>query len=315
MYIENGKTGYFPVVTDDVTWDTERQGVPSKLSFTVVKDETLQIEEGNAVRLKVDGFNVFFGFIFTIKTSKNKTLTITAYDQLRYLKNKDTFVYANRTASSLVHMLASDFRLNIGTIDNTGYVIASRIEDNKTLFDVIQNALDETITNTKRMYVLYDDFGKLCLRDAEYLKIGILIDEETGENFDYSSSIDGETYNKIKLARENPDTGKRDIFIAQDGDSMNRWGILQYFEKLEGGTNPEAKANALLGLYNHKVKNLKITKALGDLRVRAGFSIGVKLNLGDVNVANFMLVERVKHTFSNSQHLMDLTLRGGDFSA
>jgi hypothetical protein len=28
-----------------------------------------------------------------------------------------------------------------------------------------------------------------------------------------------------------------------------------------------------------------------------------------------MMVEKVKHTFKNNEHFMDLTLRGGDFVA
>ena len=39
----------------------------------------------------------------------------------------------------------------------------------------------------------------------------------------------------------------------------------------------------------------------------------VNLNLGDVAVQNFMLVENCKHTFNESEHRMDLTLRGGEF--
>lgn len=44
-------------------------------------------------------------------------------------------------------------------------------------------------------------------------------------------------------------------------------------------------------------------------------SIVVKLNLGDVSLQNFMLVEKVKHNFKNELHTMDLTLRGGEFIA
>lgn len=58
------------------------------------------------------------------------------------------------------------------------------------------------------MYVLYDDFGKLCLKNLERMKVGLVIDEETGENFDYESSIDSDTYNQIKLTYDNSDTGK-----------------------------------------------------------------------------------------------------------
>ena len=142
-----------------------------------------------------------------------------------------------------------------------------------------------------------------------------MIDEETGENFEYTSSIDNDTYNKIKLAYDNEETGKREVYIAQDSSHMNAWGVLQYFDTLQKGENGQAKADALLKLYNSKTRNLKITNAVGDTRVRAGSMIVVNLNLGDVNVKNFMLVEKVKHTFKLDEHFMDLTLRGGEFIA
>ena len=46
------------------------------------------IEEGYSVNFRKDGQNVFFGFIFDISSDKSKKINITAYDQLRYLKNK-----------------------------------------------------------------------------------------------------------------------------------------------------------------------------------------------------------------------------------
>jgi len=266
----------------------------------------------------VNGVPVFFGFVFTKKRDKDQIITVTAYDQLRYLNNKDTYVYENKTASQLVKMIAADFSLNVGTIEDTGFAIASRVEDNTSLFDMIENALDLTLQNNKEMFVLYDDFGKLTLKNISSMYVGepgayLMIDEETGENFEYSSSIDTDTYNKIKLTYDNEDTGKREVYIAQDSGNMNAWGVLQFFDTLSKGENGQAKADALLQLYNKKTRNLKITNALGDPRVRAGSMVVINLALGDMNVKNFMLVERVTHKFSLDEHFMDLTLRGGEF--
>ncbi len=163
------------------------------------------------------------------------------------------------------------------------------------------------------MYVLYDDFGKLTLKNVENMKLNILIDEETGENFDYTSSIDDNTYNKIKLSYENKETGKREIYIAQDSRNMNKWGTLQYFDTIDEKENGKAKVNALLSLYNKKTRKLEIKNAIGDIRVRAGSAIVVMLNLGDVIIKNFMMVEKVKHTFNEKHHTMNLVLRGGEF--
>ena len=142
-----------------------------------------------------------------------------------------------------------------------------------------------------------------------------MIDEESGEDFEYKSSIDSDTYNKIKLTYDNEDTGTREIYIAQSGANINKWGMLQYFDTLQKGENGQAKADALLKLYNKKTRNLKLTNVFGDNRVRAGSLIIVNLSLGDMTVKNFMLVEKCTHTYKESEHWMDLTLRGGEFIA
>lgn len=315
LLIQNGSKVYIPVVEEGITWQTERKGSPGELKFSVVKDDIINFTEGNAVRLKVDGKNVFYGFVFTKKRNKDGIIEVTAYDQLRYLKNKDTYVYTNKTAGEFIKMIASDFQMQTGTLEDTGFKIASRVEENTTLFDMIQNALDLTLQNKKEMFVMYDDFGKVALKNISSMIVNILIDEETGENFDYSSSIDSDTYNRIKLTYDNEKTGKRDVYIAQDSNNMNSWGVLQYFDTLQEGENGKAKADALLELYNKKTRTLSVTNVFGDTRVRAGCMVVVQLDLGDVRVKNLMLVEKCKHIFKESEHFMDLSLRGGEFIA
>lgn len=317
---EDGTKVYQPIVEEGIEWSTERRSTPGKLTFNVIKDDIINFSEGSAVRLRVDGKNVFFGFVFSKKRSKDQIITVTAYDQLRYLNNKDTYVYENKTAAQFIKMIAADFSLNVGTLEDTGFVIASRVEENSSLFDMIENALDLTLQNRKEMYVLYDDFGKLTLKNISSMYVGepgayLMIDEETGEDFEYTSSIDTDTYNKVKLTFDNDETGKREVYIAQDSSNINKWGVLQYFDTLQKGENGQTKADALLELYNKKTRNLKINNAIGDTRVRAGSMVVINLNLGDMNVKNFMLVEKVKHTFKENEHWMNLTLRGGEFVA
>ena len=317
----SGNMAYLPIVEEGIEWTTERRSVPGKLTFKVVKDSVINFQEGAAVRLKVDGKGVFFGFVFSKKRDKDQIITVTAYDQLRYLNNKYTYMYKNKTAAQFIQMVAADFDLNVGTIEDTSFVIATRSESETTLFDMIENALDLTMQNTQEMFVLYDDFGKLTLKNISSMYVGdassgyLLIDEETGENFSYTSSIDADTYNRVVLVYDNEETGRKDVYIAQDGGHINEWGILQYFDTLSKGENGQAKADSLLQLYNEKTRNLKITNALGDLRVRAGSMVVVTLNLGDMQVGNFMMAERVRHIFKQDEHFMDLTLRGNRFIA
>jgi len=313
--IQNGSTIYYPVVEEGAKLTLERKGTPGRLDFTVVKDATLNFQEGNPVKLTVNGTPMFYGFVFTKKRSKGNTIDVIAYDQLRYLKNKDTLIDEGLKASDVLSRIATDFRLNLGTVEDTGYTMETVVEENQTLFDMIQNALDETLLNTKQLYVLYDDVGKLTLRNINSMRVGLLIDEETGENFDYESSIDEQTYNKIKLSFNNEKTGKRELYVAQDGEKMNLWGVLQYYEQIQTATGAAAKAEALLKLYDQKTRKLTIKNAFGDVRIRAGCSIMISLNLGDIIANQFMVVEKVTHIFKADEHMMDLTMIGGEFIA
>lgn len=313
LVIENDSKLYYPIVQDDVKWTTQRKGTPGKLTFKLIQDDALCISEGNAVAFKDDDNKVFFGFIFTIKRDESTSVEVTAYDQLRYMKNKATYKYT-LTADGLLKMIAKDFELNVGELVNTGYVIPSRLEDGNTLLDIMQTALDLTVENTGELYVLYDNYGTLDLQAIEDMMVGILIDADTAQSYDYESSIDGDTYNQIKLYYDNEKTGKREVYIAKDSEHINEWGLLQYYEKLNKGENGKAKADSLLQLYNAKTKSLKVKNAIGDSRVRAGCMIAVQLQLADITINNWMLCETVEHTYKDNEHWMDITLRGGEIN-
>lgn len=315
LFIQHEKTLMFPPIVDGVTIEWERQGQPGKLTFEIVKTANLSFEEGDACRFSVDGTPLFYGFVFDKSRSGNNpdVIKVTVYDQLYYLKNKDTYVYSNKTATEVVKMIAEDFGLNLGTLEDTGYKIASRTEENTSLFDIIQNALDETLKAKTEMYVLYDKAGKLTLTNISNMKLGLVINEDTAGNYDYKTSIAEKTYNRIKLLYEDSNSGSRQVYIAQDSSNINKWGVLQYYEKLNDATNAKTMADAMLKLYNSKTRSLTVKNALGDIRVRAGTLLVVILGLGDINLFNFLMVEQVKHTIKDGQHLMELKLRGDNF--
>ena len=319
LTIATEKGAIAPNILEGASWDTERKGVPGKFTFKCLFDGFNQFEEGDVVIVKYKGENLFKGYVFTISRDRDKILSVTAYDQLRYLKNKDIYRYENKKASELIKMIADDFKLQVGELEDTKFVIPKRLEDNVSLFDIILTALNLTLQNTKRLYVLYDNFGKITLKDVENLKLGaeIFIDENISENFSYSSTID-KTYNKVKIVRENRKKGLREIFFAPNSEkeikkhTYGKWGILQYYDKADEKENPQLKADSLLKLYNRKFKTLSIKNVFGNVKIRAGVSIVVKLDLGDIKLSNYMLVESVKHTFNNEEHFMDLKLRGAD---
>lgn len=315
LQINRDGTLYEPAVLDDFELTMERKGVPSKLTFTLLKDGKVNFVEGDAVRFRISRTWLFYGFIFERKTDEDGNIKCTCYDQIRYLKNKDTYIYQNKTATELIKMIAKDFNLNLGSIEDTKYKIAQRVEKDTSLIDMILNALDETLMMTGKLYVLYDDFGKLTLKNIENMAFDLLIDESTIKGYEYTASIDDEVYNKIKLVYENSGTGKSDLYIAQDSKNIKQWGVLQLYKKLDSNVNAKAMADELLELYNKTKRNININDALGDVRVRAGTRIITNLDLGDYKLKSYMIVETIKHKYKKGEYTMDLTLINKDFSA
>lgn len=314
--IQHGTTIYTPSVLEGLTWQTERKGAPGKCEFKVL-GQGLTLHEGDIVRVTQNNDKIFYGYIFKLTNGKDGVVSVIAYDQLRYFKNKDSYVYEGKRADEVLTMLCRDFNLTAGNIENTGYKIPSRIEDNKSLFEIIQNALDITLQNTKKMFVLYDDFGRLTLQNISNMgKAQLLINNESAENYEYKSSIDDETYNRVKLTYDDKDSGKREVFIAQSDSNIKQWGVLQYYGTLNKDENGKAKAQSMLQLYNAKTKKLSIKNALGRNNIRAGSLVLVNLRLGSKIIAgHLMVIEKCKHEYKHSQHLMNLELSGGEFSA
>lgn len=244
-----------------VTW--ERKNAPGKLTFTTLQDKNKKLYNGDAIMMKISGREFFMGFIFSLTPQKEGTLDVVAYDQLRYFKNKDTYAYQSKTTTQLVQMIAKDFGLRTGKLDNTKKPF-SRVEEDMTLFDIVENSLSDTLSSTGKIYTLYDEYGKLRLREP--WKVNILLDEETAQDYSYSLSIDDEVYNQIKLVYQDDKTKAQMTYMKNDLKTIEKWGILQYFEKIDNPQEAKLKAQTLLKLYNKVSRTLKISGAFGPIR-------------------------------------------------
>lgn len=306
----DGKTAYMPNVRE-IEWQTQVSGSPGKLVCDIISDGTENILEGAPVSLKAEDRNIFFGYIFGREIRSKGILRLTCYDQMRYLLNKDTYIFENITASELIRLIAEDFSLKIGALTDSGYVIPYRVEENSTLLDMAENALTQTFLNNGKRFVMYDDFGRLCLKSITEMYGGGLIpviDGETGESFSYTCTIDKGCYNKVKLTYNDRKSGKREIYSSADNTLIEKWGVLQYTGTIKNGENGRAKADSILKIYGRKNNSLKLTNAFGDVRFRGGCVALVKGNeaLGTEN--RFMLANKVTHRFTAKGHFMDMLL-------
>lgn len=311
LTIQHNNSVFSPPVESGVKIEWERTGSPGKLTFTTIKipNAEMSFSEGDQVCFYYDEKPVFMGYVFTKKRDREHHIEVTCYDQIRYLKNKYSYVFENKTATQIIQALCKDFNLHTGTMENTGYIIPAIAEENKSALDISLSVIEDTLLNTGNMFVLYDDFGNLNLKNVTSMLSNTLIFEDSAENFDYSSSIDSETYNSIVLYYKD-NNNKIQVFHAANKNKIAQWGTLRYFEEVKTPSIAQNKANSLLSLYCKKTRELKITGAFGDVGVRGGTLIPVKLNLGDIITNNYMLVEKVTHNFENDQYTMDLTLEG-----
>lgn len=306
----NGEIHDISQLVTELSWDTVRVGKASELAFSLVIDSKLNISEGSIIYFKKDGKPVFYGYIFKITRASDNTLSITAYDQIRYLLNKDTYIFKNKKAHEIVHKIATDFNIRLGQLEDTGYKIPLMVEDGQTLLDMIYKALDNTLINEGQMYVLYDDFGKLTLKNIRSMFTDLIIgDHSLLTDYSYERSIDGDSYNKIKLYKDNKETGKREVYIVKDSSNIGKWGLLQYYEKVNDKMNEaqiRKRAKQLESVKNRAVRGLSL-ECIGDLSIRGGSSIYVDIT--GLNLKQRFIVESAKHTFSNHQHTMSLTLK------
>ena len=311
--IENKGTVYIPLVEEGIEVEWTREGVPGKLTFSVVNDKKIDFQEGNRVTMRVDDTDFFLGYVFSKSRSKEQIISVTCYDQLRYLKNKDSLRFTDKTATQMIQAIAEDYQLEYGDLEDTQYKLSLR-EDNKTLFDMITEGLAMTVEATGEMFILYDAYGKLRLQKIQNMILDCFVSGDTAEDFTYETSIDNDTYNTIKLVYNNKDEDSSEEYVVRDENAVKDWGILQYLETVDSLEGKEVTAESLLKYYNVKKRSLSVSGVLGDLRVRAGCLVPVVLVLGDVNANSYLMVETVKHRFENGAHTMDLTLIGGYFT-
>ena len=294
--IDNGDAHDITTLVKSASWKTKRTGSPAQLDLTLVSDPAVEITEGGIVTLTENGTGLFYGYVFKHGRNEKGEATVTAYDQLRYLKNKDTYVFTGQTADAITTQICADFGIKVGALEATGYAIPSMVEDGQTLFDIILKALDLTLINTGRMFYLWDDFGSLRISDVTQSVLGLVVgDESLATGYSYQSDIDSDTANKIKLVRDNKETGKRDVWIVEDSSTQQRWGILQHYDKVAEEMNSaqvETMADSLLELKNRPKKSLSIN-GLSDLSIRAGRSIFVEI--ADVGVSGWYIVDECTH--------------------
>lgn len=300
----SGKKYDISELVKSVSYEDKLNDGCSKLEFSYINDG-LDITNGSTVWFNYNDTDIFKGIVFKHESTSKKEITVTAYDQLRYAKANDYFYIKGYTLTSLVNKMCSHFNFTKGTIKDTGYVLKTQVFDGNSWLDDVYSGISETLMGIGKMYCVRDEYGKITLRNVEDLQLDLMLgDKSLCYDYSHSKSIDDSFYNQILiLAQEKVKSGtSNDVktiaqFVgAKDDSSIKKYGMMQYYEKMQETTISQAKekAKVLLKLHDQEAETLNL-ECLGDTRIRAGVSFLVKI--ADLNIEKQLFVKSVTHRY------------------
>jgi hypothetical protein len=316
LWIQNTENGVLYNASELVTsvsWDTTLMDQPGKAQIELIDDGHIRINNGAVVRFIYNDAKILYGYVFTIKRSQEKTLSISVYDQLRYLQNKDTYVFKSGTSSERLAKICKDRDLTYKIVHPSTHTLSPIIYDNKSYYEMIKDSLDKTADSTETHFIIRDEYGEIQHLDTSKLMTDLIIGNESlAIGYEFEQSIDSNTYNQIKLVQENKTTMKRDVYIANSNANIKKWGLLQRYETMNEKMNAaqiKARADVMLKIQNRESKSLKLS-LLGDVRLKAGNSVILSFSgLGTMVAFNsFAIITSASHKFTHDMHTCDITL-------
>ncbi len=328
VLMQHGSNLYEPEIDGAIEIEWARRDTPGKMTFKVVRkmetvydktgkvtlvraNDPLKLSMGDTVRFRYNNKNVFLGFLFNAEETADGKISLTYYDQMRYFKNKDLIKLKKCTFSTALKTVCKRYGLKTGKIENTKTLIPAKLFDG-TLFDALGEYQDLTTAYTGTFYTMYDNCGYICLRSLKSMETKIYIDAEQMQDFSYTSSIDENVYNCIKLYKDDSKTGTRKVWVRNSTAKQSKWGLLTYVEKTDETSTAKImqKAKALQTAYGSIERTLELKDCFGDISVRGGSTIYVGLKLQDTSIYSNMVVDTVTHKFEDGVHTMDLKVIG-----
>ena len=162
-----GKEDEFDVseLAYNIDYSTSLKGYAGKLTFKLRKDPNLKIALGNVVEFSYDDLQTFKGYVFTLSTTETEEYSVVAYDQMRYLQNHDYyFTDGTETASDIFLKLCNNAGFKEYNFSEKKMITTATVVDkslikvrpytfqDKTLFEIIEWAIEETQKGNYRIY-------------------------------------------------------------------------------------------------------------------------------------------------------------------
>jgi hypothetical protein len=316
---ENGDVFDATTLMGAVQYTTSLYGQAGRLTFNLEEDpnEIFKLTAGSIVSLSIDGEGIFYGYIFTMGTDATGVYKITAFDQMRYLRNEDAYVAHGVTASGAFSELCVSHGLKHEVVVPSLFVPEAHYFSKNTIFSIMEHMINRTNIAEPRTYFIRDNFGILEFTTLDRNKSDLIIgDSSMLTSYQYEISIDKNTFNTIKVMRDNEETGRRDVWIEFDSNRQRHWGRLQKVEHAAPEMNESeirSRAASLLRYHNHPSKTLKMTAvgvpglSIKNLVAGCGFRQIIK----KIGVHSDVWITGATHTIQDDFHTMSLDVYMG----
>lgn len=221
LTVKNQKDMLLIEPQDGITLDRSPDLAPAKLTFNVLKDPLLDIQEGDLVNFKVNGELIFVGYIFEKSRSKNNIIQVTCYDQCRYLKSEGYYIFDGKnSASELIIALSKDLGIKLGEIAPTEYKI-SRVFDGKSYQDILLTMLKLTSINSPKIPVKALNAKKTKTLNPDKYRGGysgldsVRMDKDSHAEHTLNPEKADHTFDEIST-----DVKRKPIYVAYDDNGL-----------------------------------------------------------------------------------------------
>ena len=314
---------------DSITWQTHRiASQPGSLEVAVkegIIESDITIHPGSFIRFGVNGEDYFYGNILEPQLSNSATEGVScilkAYDHKMLLKSTESrYRPVGMTASEFFAETITWFNAKIQPMGDPGILwdvrepSVAKLDDYYFPTYTLYNMFKESMTQThaaeagNAIYMIRDNLGTLEWRELSALrKPYVLGDASFTDSYTYSNTIQ-DSYNAIKVIRDNADLGVRDAWIKYDSGNIARWRHRQLTLEADDFMTDD-EISAMIDLYlaakNRSHRSLKML-CVGINGLQAGD--GCQVRAARTRIDHALWADVVSHHYTMDSHMMDLEM-------
>lgn len=200
-WTRDNQTGYdLSNNVNNVKWTTDLNYSAGELTFDLYFDESPKKPAlGGIVKFWYNQKKIFYGYVFDVKVSADRTVSVTAYDKLYYLKSQDSIVWPTMTLGSRFTEVCKRAGVTHKIINKPTHKVKAEICEGKTYFDMIKSAVNQTKSSTGSYYFVTANWSTVELRKAPHKKLTVILGDKSGMISGSLQESITDAYNVVKV--------------------------------------------------------------------------------------------------------------------